>query len=204
VRYDLNAHNSLYQQVLIVPRGQFATFFVVLSLAPGVSLADPPHDATAPTSWWARVSDDMSATWQSNRYALYVPLDTWHNRYMYTPQEISQYNERPWGLGVARYRYDQDGNWHAWYAMAFLDSHRKVEPAVGYGYQKIWHPAEDWRLGAGVTAGLTARADYGYLPLPVLLPLVSVGVGRLTLQSTYVPGGKGFGNVLFTCLLWQF
>ena len=56
----------------------------------------------------------------------------------------------------------------------------------------------------GFTAGVTARQDYSYAPIPVILPLVSIEYGRVALQSTYVPGGKGNGNVLFTWLRWQF
>ncbi|WP_246210705.1 lipid IV(A) palmitoyltransferase PagP [Vogesella oryzae] len=147
--------------------------------------------------------ENMAETWGSSDYELYIPLHTWHNRAMYSAEKIRSYNENPWGLGVGKYRYDADGNWQAWYAMAFLDSHHDVEPIVGYGYQKIWRPGGDWRLGAGVTAGLTMRSDYNYVPLPVVLPTVSVEYGRFSLQSTYIPGAAGAGNVLFTWARWQ-
>ncbi|MFC3532753.1 lipid IV(A) palmitoyltransferase PagP [Vogesella facilis] len=147
---------------------------------------------------------NMAATWQSSQYELYVPLHTWHNRAMYSADKIDGYNENPWGLGVGKYHYDADGDWHAWYAMAFLDSHHDVEPIAGYGYQKMWRPGGDWRLGAGFTAGLTMRSDYHYVPLPVVLPTVSAEYGRFSLQATYIPGAAGAGNVLFTWARWQF
>ncbi|MBV8646290.1 lipid IV(A) palmitoyltransferase PagP [Paludibacterium sp.] len=168
-------------------------------------------DASAPAAenaprdgFWQQAQETVRQTWDSDQYELYVPLHTWHNRRMYTAEKIAEYNENPWGLGVGKYRFDDQGNWHALYVMSFQDSHNRFEPIAGYGYQKIWHPGGDWRLGAGFTAGVTARQDYEYYPLPVLLPLVSVEYGRFALQSTYVPGSKGNGNVLFTWARWQF
>jgi palmitoyl transferase len=164
------------------------------------SVADP---VTSSSSWWSRAWADLDQTWHSEQYELYVPLHTWHNRRMYTAEKIASYNENPWGIGAGKVRYDDQGNWHALYVMEFLDSHSKVEPIAGYGYEKIWRPSENWRFGLGFTAGLTARQDESYAPIPLVLPLVSVEYGRFSLQSTYVPGGKGNGNVLFTCMRWK-
>lgn len=195
-----------------------ATLFVLCLSAPSFALettasasasgsVETPAIVAPPvtfTSLWNDVSATVSTTWQSEHKELYVPLHTWHNRRMYTAEKIASYNENPWGIGLGKYRYDDAGNWHALYAMTFLDSHNKMEPIAGYGYQKMWRPSENWRLGAGFTAGFTARADYHYYPIPVILPLVSVEYGRFALQATYVPGGKGNGNILFSWLRWQF
>ncbi|HTN65453.1 MAG TPA: lipid IV(A) palmitoyltransferase PagP [Burkholderiaceae bacterium] len=186
-----------------------------LGVVLAVSLASSCHadDAastvapSAPMSRWDRASQAVSQTleqvWHSDQYELYVPLHIWHNRAYYSAQKIAMYNENPWGVGIGKYRYDTDGDWHALYAMAFLESHNKVEPIVGYGFQKIWRPGGSWRLGAGFTAGVTTREDYHYVPIPVLLPLASIEYGRLSLQTTYIPGGNGNGNVLFTWLRWR-
>jgi palmitoyl transferase len=181
----------------------------------------PSNDASAPASvtpaassetsysgtlkgMWNSARDTLDTTWQSQQTELYVPLHTWHNRRMYTAEKIDSYNENPWGLGLGKYRYDEAGNWHALYAMVFMDSHNKIEPIAGYGYEKIWRPSENWRLGAGFTAGLTARQDYKYVPIPLILPLLSVEYRRFSLQTTYMPGsGKGNGNILFTWMRWQ-
>jgi palmitoyl transferase len=174
------------------------------AVAPATALATPAADSAASaTSWWSRTKATLDATWQSDQYELYVPLHTWHNRRMYTSEKIASYNENPWGIGAGKVRYDDQGNWHALYVMEFLDSHSKVEPIAGYGYEKIWRPTENWRLGLGFTAGMTARQDESYVPIPLVLPLFSVGYGRFSLQSTYVPGGKGNGNVLFTWMRWK-
>jgi palmitoyl transferase len=157
----------------------------------------------APESRWVEFQKTIDSTWHSDRYELYVPLNVWHRPSAYTPQKIDSFNEHPWGLGIGKYRYDAGHDWHALYAMAFLDSHNDIEPIVGYAFQKIGRPAGALRLGAGFTLGVTARADYRYIPFPVLLPLASLEYGRLAIQATYIPGGNGNGNVLFTWLRWQ-
>lgn len=44
--------------------------------------------------------------------------------------------------------------------MAFMDSYNKLEPLVGYGYQKMWRPSENVRLGAGYSVGIMMRSDF--------------------------------------------
>lgn len=151
----------------------------------------------------ASVKDTLSKTWQSTDYELYIPVNTWHNRHSYSKEDIDGFNERPWGLGAGKYRYDEDGDWHGLYAMAFLDSNSEVETIAGYGFQKVWQSSENVRWGLGYTVGVTLRGDYDYIPLPLLLPLFSVKYKEVAIQSTYVPGGEGHGNVLFTWLRWQ-
>jgi palmitoyl transferase len=180
--------------------------------AHGADLADASAPAVTPSdsvivkhsSMWMQAQEAAAATMQSNRYEVYLPLHTWHNRKMYTAEKVASFNEDPWGLGVGKFRFDERGNWHAWYVMAFLDSHKYVEPIAGYAYEKLWHPANDWHVGLGFTAGLTSRQDYNFVPLPLVLPLVSIGYRRATLQATYIPGTKGAGNILFTWMRWQF
>jgi lipid IVA palmitoyltransferase len=152
---------------------------------------------------WSIVETELSETWQSPNTELYIPINTWHNRSFYTTEKIDGYNERPWGLGVGKYRYDEDGDWHGLYAMAFLDSQSDLEPIVGYGFQKVWRASDNVRLGLGYTAGMTMRKDSNYIPLPVLAPLFSIKYKQIALQSTYIVGGNGYGNVLFSWLRWE-
>lgn len=83
--------------------------------------------------------------------------------------------------------------------MAFKDSWNKWEPIAGYGWESTWRPLadENFHLGLGFTAGVTARDNWNYIPLPVLLPLASVGYGPVTFQMTYIPGTYNNGNVYF-------
>lgn len=161
-------------------------------------------DDAANISALSYIKESLSQTWSAEDYELYMPINTWHNRNYYSADKIDQYNEHPWGLGVGKYRFDDDGDWHGLYMMAFSDSHKDLEPVAGYGFQKTWRPSENLRLGAGYTIGLTLRKDFHYLPIPVAAPLFSVEYKQLALQSTYIVGGEGNGNILFTWLRWQF
>lgn len=129
---------------------------------------------------------------------LYLSGYAWHNRYTYTPQKIRSFNENAWGGGFGKSMYDEKGNWHSLYFMAFLDSHSHVQPLGGYSWQKIFRPTENVRLGAGFTAFLTSRVDiYQNIPFPGVVPLVTVGYKQVTLNAIYIPGARGAGNVLF-------
>jgi lipid IVA palmitoyltransferase len=154
-------------------------------------------------SLWSNIQDSLSQTWQSQNYELYIPVNTWHNRSFYSSEKINSFNEQPWGIGVGKYQYDADGDWNALFGMVFLDSHNRWEPIVGYGFEKTWRPNDEIRLGAGYTVGFTMRQDMHYVPIPIILPLVSVEYKQIAVQSTYVPGGNGNGNILFTWLRWQ-
>ncbi len=167
------------------------------------ALCFTPLTSHAAQSMLMDIQNAFTETWDSKDYELYVPINVWHNRHYYSSEKIDEYNEHPWGLGLGKYRYDMNKNWHGLYAMAFQDSHRDIEPIIGYGYQKMWYPSQNTRIGAGLTAGFTFRRDFDYLPLPILLPIFSIEYKRLALQSTYVPGGNGNGNILFTWLRWQ-
>lgn len=171
---------------------------ISLMLSNAVYADESTHDNT-----WSYVKDTLSKTWEANDYELYVPMHTWHNRSYYTSEKIDQYNENPWGLGIGKYRFDDDGDWHGLYAMAFADSHKKMQPVAGYGFQKMWHATDDLRLGAGYTLGFTLREDFNYMPIPIIAPLASVEYKQIALQSTYIFGGNGNGNILFTWLRWQ-
>ena len=152
---------------------------------------------------WLRMKTSLTQTWKSNEHELYIPVNTWHNRANYSAKKINSYNEQPWGLGVGKYRYDEEDNWHSLYIIVFKDSNNDLEPVVGYAYQKMWLPAHEIRYGLGYTVGVTVRGNDDYLPMPVVAPLVSIAYKKLALQSTYIIGGNGYGNVLFTWLRWQ-
>lgn len=157
--------------------------------------------------WWSTFKNDVSSTWNTpQHHDVYMPVVTWHNRLAYSQDKIDKYNERPWGGGYGISRYDQQGNWHGIYLMVFKDSFNKWEPIGGYGYEKVWRPLDDqnFRLGLGYTAAVTARDNYNYIPLPLVLPLASVGYNRLTFQATYIPGTYNNGNVFFAWLRFSF
>lgn len=148
------------------------------------------------------------ADWnEPQNYDLYLPFLSWHNRFMYDKEKTDNYNEMPWGGGFGVSRYNAEGNWSSLYAMMFKDSHNEWQPIIGYGWEKGWYldSRRDFRLGLGVTAGITARDDFAnYVPLPIILPLFSASYRRLSVQFTYIPGTYNNGNVLFAWLRYGF
>jgi len=161
--------------------------------------------SSKPFSLGERFTYNINKIWNSYHYEIYLPFLIWHNRLTYDNKKISGYNETPWGLGIGKCHFDQNSNWHSIYAMAFADSHNKVQPIVGYGFQKIWRPSnfDEFRLGAGFTLSITARNEYWYLAIPLPLPIASIEYKQLSIQATYVPGTYNNGNVLFAWLRWQ-
>ncbi|RBP13661.1 palmitoyl transferase [Pseudocitrobacter faecalis] len=156
---------------------------------------------------FSTLNDNIAQTWdEPQHYDLYVPAITWHARFAYDKEKTDRYNERPWGAGFGVSRWDEKGNWHGIYLMAFKDSWNKWEPIGGYGWEKTWRPLTDdnFRLGLGYTVGVTARDNYNYVPIPVLLPMASIGYGPATFQMTYIPGTYNNGNVYFAWMRFQF
>lgn len=74
------------------------------------------------------LSNNVVKTWdEPQHYDLYVPAITWHARFAYDKEKTDKYNERPWGAGGGVSRWDDKGNWHGIYLMAFKDSFGFVE-----------------------------------------------------------------------------
>lgn len=156
-------------------------------------------------SWWDSVKQTLSRTWDSKQYDLYIPANTWHNRATYDRENIDSYNERPWGIGIGKYYYDDKGNKHSLYIMEFQDSHNIIEPIGGYAYQAFWHLSENNQIGLGYTLAITARHDYSWIPFPAPLPILSYKYKQFSIQNAYVPGVKrNTGNILFTWINWEF
>jgi palmitoyl transferase len=154
--------------------------------------------------WLAQAKNELVETWQAGTPEVYLPLHTWHLRGAYTREKIDSYQETPWGAGYGDGRFDDKGNWHGIYAMGFQDSHYKPEWLVGYGWKTYWNLGAGVRLGLGYTAGFTTRSDIGhYTPVPIVLPIGSLDYRRVSLETTYVPGGKGYGNILFFSAKWR-
>ena len=129
---------------------------------------------------------------------VYATGYAYHLRSMYSAEKIKSFNERAWGGGVGKSLYDEDGDWHGVYAMAFLDSHKDIEPTAGYAYQKMVPVAGEWKVGGGFTAFLTSRTDtLKGLPVPLVLPLASLQYRKSALMASFMPGPKGNGNVFF-------
>lgn len=137
-------------------------------------------------------------TCYSNSYDLYIPAYAWHNRFAYEKIHIDKYTELPWGVGVGKSFVDAKYNWHGLYVMVFKDSNKNAQTLFGYFYLVNWF--SDFKLGLGFTISFTQRIEYNYIPIPIpFLPIMGFEYKRMSLQASYLPGPKNFGNILF---LW--
>lgn len=149
-------------------------------------------------SWFKPACQRLYNTWTKGEKELYLSGYAWHNRYRYTPEKIASYNEAAWGGGLGKSYYDEKGDWSGFYAFGFLDSHKNIEPAIGYAYLKVAHLNEKAHVGLGYTVLVTARPDIlNGIPFPGLLPWASIGYGKASICVTYIPGAQNIGNVLF-------
>ena len=175
--------------------------------APGATRPRPAafkRSADADKPWYQRLWSPITNAYDNGDWEIYLPLRTHHLRSYYTADKIATYQESPRGFGLGSGLYNEHGNWEGVYAMAFQDSHFKPMYMAGYGWKAMWRPAEDVRLGLGYTAGLMSRTDIiGYVPFPIVLPMASVAYKGLSLEGTFVPGGKGFGNIFFIWAKWE-
>lgn len=156
-------------------------------------------------TWFKGFCLRLNQTWTQGNNEIYFSGYAWHNRYTYIPEKIKTYNETAWGGGLGKGYYDEYNNWHGLSAIAFLDSHKNLEPAVGYSYLKMFHFTDHARFGIGYTLLITARRDIlNYVPIPGILPWATLSYRSLALSATYIPGSIGTGNVLFVVGKWTF
>lgn len=163
------------------------------------------EDYAADISWFEKLGNNFNKALDGPDKNIFIPINTWHNRLAYDDDKIDDYNEMPWGLGYGVSRYDEDGDWHSVYGMVFEDSNHHPQTIFGYAFQKNWLIGDnpDFRVGAGLTVGLTQRQEYSYIPIPIPLPIAGLEYKKFAIQTTYIPGGKNNGNVLFTWLRYQ-
>jgi palmitoyl transferase len=203
-------------------KGAAATMLAAAVLAAGAALAAPLPGRTdepwyesawhtlrdpAPPTWYEGIWQNWSDTFTAGRTTAMLPVYTYHMPYAYPPEKRDQYTEWPLGFGLGRSRDDEFGNTREVYAFGFQDSHGKAQYNAGYLWLKNWRPIEadrDFRLGAGYTVFLFARSNYNYVPIPGVLPVLSAGYKGFRLQTTFVPGGNGNGNVIFTWAQFTF
>lgn len=155
---------------------------------------------------WDTAEQHLSDIWEKGDIEVYVPFWTKHLPFAYSAQKRATYTEYPAGGGLGKGWFNESGNWEGIYAMEYQDSHGLPQYQVGYGWVPTWHPLDDqFRVGAGVTAFFFFRSDIGhYAPIPAALPVLSTGYGPIDVQMTYIPGGQGFGNVLFWWAKYSF
>lgn len=156
-------------------------------------------------SWPKRACHRLHQVWTEGKTELYFTNYAWHNRYIYEPSRVSRYNELAWGGGIGKGFYDERGNWHGLAVIAFLDSHKNVQPAGGYVFTKIFALNDNTRFGAGYALLVTQRPDiFDGIPFPGILPWLTLNYRKATISATYIPGSRNVGNVLFFTTKWTF
>jgi palmitoyl transferase len=171
---------------------------LLIFLSSSVFAAQESNVCTHWISFLKPICERLHHIWVDGNTDLYLSGYAWHNRYTYPPEKVRNYNEAAWGGGLGKSLFDKDGDWQGIYAIAFLDSHKNLEPAAGYAFLKVAHFSRDFSAGLGYSILVTMRPDInnGY-PFPGLLPWVSVFYKKSTIAATYIPGARGAGNVLY-------
>ncbi|SCC95417.1 Lipid A palmitoyltransferase PagP [Thiomonas sp. X19] len=189
-----------------MPRACLAILFSIVLLLPPSSHA---FGLSSVKSWADGVGANLGNIYDNGTSDAFVSGYTWHDPGTYTAAKRAELNSHAWGLGWGKHIEDAHGNDQMVYAMVFSDSHWNAEPVIGYAKQWQWRPFDgDFKLGAGYTAAITSRADLAKnFPIPIALPLLSVGYRGLTLYSVLIPrfnGSPNNGNVAFLFLRYAY
>ncbi len=106
----------------------------------------------------------------------------------------TQFNERNWGAGI-QYDFDAIGQNKNWMPLAtasgFQDSYKNPSYYAGGGLVRRFVPfssLNNFHVGTGVIAFFMTREDYrDNNPFFGMLPVLSLGTQRVSLNLTYVP-----------------
>ncbi|MDP3268473.1 MAG: lipid IV(A) palmitoyltransferase PagP [Legionella sp.] len=159
---------------------------------------DTPQSCTHWITFLKPICHRLHQVWTEGNDELYFSGYAWHNRYTYRPEKIKSFNENAWGGGLGKGFFDEKKNFHGLYAIAFMDSHDHLEPAVGYAYLKMAQFTENIKAGIGYSVIVTSRVDINHnIPIAGIIPWASVFYKKLSMGATYIPGAAGAGNVLF-------
>lgn len=183
-----------------------ASFFTFAAAQASNDSAVSTASETPSSPWYSTAWTHVKDTWREGDIEAYVPFLSYHLPFAYTAEKRAEYNEFPAGFGIGKGRYNKNGNWEGMYAMGFRDSHGDPSYMVGYGWVPTWNIGKsEVKAGVGLTGFLMSRSDYfGGVPFPGVLPVASIGYRNLTAQAAYIPGGQGYGNVIFLWGKWTF
>ena len=145
--------------------------------------------------------------WNEGNTDLFFSGYAWHNRYTYSQKRLrrKRYNEWAWGGGLGKGLVDEKGNWHGLFAFAFLDSHKNVEPVIGYAHLYLASLNKDFKVGLGYSILVTARPDIFYnIPFPGAVPWAGIFIKNVSVKAAYIPGTSKNGNVLYVIGTYSF
>ena len=172
-------------------------FLTLLLLCFAYPLAQAENRATETVE---KAESEIEYIWNSGKTELYLPLYTYHMPFAYSSEKRAKFTSYPMGLGIGKGLINANGNWEGIYVMSFQDSHGLYQYMAGYGWVPLWNMTDsEFKYGLGVTAFVMSREDIDhYIPFPGILPIASIRYKDLSLETTYIPGGKNVGNVIFT------
>ena len=152
-----------------------------------------PGEASEPEAerqgFWHQAGSGLKRIWNSGGSDAYVSGYIWHLPYKYSEEQISRYNAAAWGIGYGRTLSSGANRSRSLYAIVSADSYAKPQYMLGYAWRARWHPGDGpISFGGGYTAMVIGRQDKAsYAPLPMVLPLGTVGVDRFELMGVYIP-----------------
>lgn len=146
-----------------------------------------------------KVRSDLKTIYKDGQTQVIIAGYAYHDRRTYTPEKIKELNERAYGIGIEKVLINENGNRESLFAMIFKDSHRALEPSVGYEWQHPFRITKNIKIMAGYSAGITMRSDFNYVPIPYVFPTAGLSIGKLDIKGVLIPslGGINNGNVLF-------
>jgi lipid IVA palmitoyltransferase len=178
-------------------RTRLCLFGYIVLGAPALALAENVPGFFS-TKW-----DAVNLTLRSGNWELYTTGYAWHLPWAYDASTRSRLNSNTWGGGFGRSLPDGDHARHSVFLLGFSDSHHDPQFILGYNWQRYWGNGLGARFGAGYMAFLSSRRDVArYLPIPALLPCVSLRYRKAELVTLFVPrvSSEIKGDVIFLFL----
>ena len=199
-------HDSLFLRTAAICVSALTISAAQASSDPSASTPSGSSPSASSSPWYSTAWKHARDTWREGDIEAYVPFWSYHLPFAYTPEQRAEYVEYPAGFGLGKGRYNKSGNWEGIYAMGFRDSHGDPSYMLGYGWIPTWNIGKsEVKAGVGLTGFLMSRKDYfGGVPFPGVLPIASISYRNLSAQVAYIPGGQGYGNVLFMWGKWTF
>jgi lipid IVA palmitoyltransferase len=147
-------------------------------------------ETSDPRGFWHRTGAGLEAIWSGDQLDVYVPGYIWHLPWRYPTDRRSSYNDIAWGAGMGRTLVDERGRLRSLFGIVSADSYAKPQYMAGYAWRARTRPrGPGLRLGGGYTLLVIGRSDkLRYTPLPIMLPLGSIGTDRIEIVGAYVPG----------------
>ena len=179
-------------------------FAVLLAGAVLALVASVPARAGSCSDLWEWVEPAcrrLADTYEKGGDELLVSGFAWHIPATWTPEKRAEENENAWGGGWAKTVERPNGDTDTVYFLVFSDSHKDAQFNLGYAWNRYWGERGGLQDGLGWTGFIMQRPDIASgVPVPVLLPLVSLRWDKVTVHTTFIPtlnGGINNGSILY-------